>query len=132
MANTRQTLIESLVTGLNELSGVRKATNRLYVPSEARKAAPYIGVIIVSEEILVEDATAIRLGADIDLIMIAPDSKIDELVDKVKDYIYDVPSIGALQIKVIGHEEVGYYNEDQHSSVRITLHVTYVATKGAF
>lgn len=132
MANTRKALIASLVAGLGGLTGIRKATNRLYAPSQAREAAPYIGVLVASEEILVEDATAIRFGAEVDLIMLAPDDDIQELTDQVKTYIYDIPSIGALQVKIIGHEEMSMVTEDRYSSVRITLHVTYVATKGAF
>lgn len=132
MANTRKGIIAELVSDLGTLTGIRTATNRLLSPSQAREAAPYIGVILATEEILVEDDTAIRYGTEIDLVMLAPDDDIDELIDLVKTYLYDEPSIGALQIKIIGHEELTNVTEDHYSSARITCHVTYVVTKGAF
>lgn len=132
MANTRTTIIAALVSDLGGLSGVKLATNRLYTPSQARDHSPYIGVILISEERLREDTTHIRYGAEIDFVLIASDDTVSALVDKVKDYIYDVPSIGTLQIVITGHEEEANVTEDHHSSVRIHTHVTYVATKGAF
>ena len=132
MANTRKAVIDALVVGLNELSGVRTATNRLLTPSQAREAAPYIGVIAAGEDILVEDDTAIRYAMLIDLILLAPDNDYEELLDKVKTYVYSEPAVGALQLKIIDTEEASMVNEDGYSSVRITVHIVYVSTKGAF
>ena len=132
MANTRKAVIDALVAGLGSLAGIRTATNRLLAPSQAREAAPYIGVIAAGEDVLVEDSTAIRYAMLIDLILLAPDDNYEELLDKVKTYVYGDPAIGALQIKIIGEEEASMVNEDRYSSVRITIDVTYVSTKGAF
>jgi len=132
MANTRKAIINALVTGLDGLSGIRTATNRLLTPSQAREAAPYIGVIAASEDVLVEDSTAIRYAMLVDFILLAPDDDYEELLDKVKTYIYSEPAVGALQLKIIGEEEASMVNEDRYSSIRITVHIIYVSTKGAF
>jgi len=132
MANTRKAVIDALVEGLSWLAGIRTATNKLLAPSQAREAAPYIGVIAAGEDVLVEDEAAIRYGITIDFVLLAPDDDYEELLDKVKTYVYNDPAIGALQIKIIGEEEASMVNEDRYSSVRITAYVTYVSTKGAF
>jgi len=132
MANTRKAVIDALVEGLSGLAGIRTATNRLLAPSQAREAAPYIGVIAAGEDVLVEDEAAIRYGMTVDFVLLAPDDDYEELLDKVKTYVYNDPAIGALQIKVIGEEEASMVNEDRYSSVRITAYITYVSTKGAF
>jgi len=130
--NTRKAVIDALVTGLGGLTGIRTATNRLLTPSQAREAAPYIGVIAASEEVLVEDSSAIRYAILLDFILLAPDDDYEELLDKVKTYVYSDPAIGALQIKIVGEEEASMVNEDRYSSIRITVHVTYVSSKDAF
>jgi len=132
MANTRKAVIDALVEGLNGLAGIRTATNKLLAPSQAREAAPYIGIIAAGEDVLVEDEIAIRYGITVDFVLLAPDDDYEELLDKVKTYVYSDPAIGALQIKIIGEEEASMVNEDKYSSVRIMAYVTYVSTKGAF
>ena len=132
MANTRKAVIDALVAGLGELSGIRTATNNLLTPSQAREAAPYIGVMAAGEDVLVEDSTAIRYAMSIDLVLLAPDDDYEELLDKVKTYVYNEPAVGALQLKIVGEEEASMVSEDKYSSMRITVHVVYVSTKGAF
>lgn len=132
MANTRKAILDALVAGLAGIDGIRRATRDLLPPSRARDLAPYVGVITVTEETLVEDATHVRWGVEVNLILLMSGDAIEEMVDKIKDYIYNGPSIGALQVKMIGQEEVVLINEDEYSSARIVLDVTYVSAKGAF
>lgn len=132
MANTRKEILDALVTGLAAINGIRNVTRDLLPPSRARDLAPYVGVIATTEEMLVEDATHVRWGVEVNLILLVSGDDIEEMVDKIKDYVYNEPSIGALQVKMIGQEEVVLINEDQYSSARIVLDVTYVSVKGAF
>jgi len=132
LANTRKTMLDALVAGLAAIDGIRRVTRDLLPPSRARDLAPYIGVIAATEETLVEDATHVRWGVEVSLILLMPGDAIEEMVDKIKDYVYAAPPIGALQTKMIGQEEVVLINEDEYSSTRIVLDVTYVSAKGAF
>ena len=125
-------MLDALVTGLAALDGMRKATRDLLPPSRARNLAPYVGVIATTEETLVEDTTHVRWGMEVNLILLIKGDGIEEMIDKVKDYIYGSPAIGTLQVKVVGQEEVVLINEDEYSSARIVLDVTYVSAKAGF
>lgn len=135
MANTKSTILDNLVTQLNNLSSVQKATRILLTPSEARKWSPYAGLISSTEEVIVEDSTDIRYEVDVSIILLKRGNDIEEFIDAIKDLLYDdtlATTIGAKQIKIIGQEEVALIDSDKYSSTRIATVITYVASKGGF
>lgn len=135
MAHTKRTILDNLVTQLNSISAITKATRILLTPADARKYSPYAGLISGSEEVVVEDDTHIRYEVDVNIILLKKGRDIEDMLDSVKNLLYSntlATTIGALQIKVIGQEEVALVDADHYSSTRIICIITYVATKGAF
>ena len=135
MANKKTSVLDALVTQLGNLSVISKATRILLTPAEARKWSPYAGLISGTEEVIVEDATHVRYELDVDIILLRKGRTIELMLDAVKDLLYtDVLAItiGTLQIRIIGQEEVALIDQDAYSSTRIATTITYVATKGAF
>jgi len=135
VANTKTNILDALVVQLGNLSAITKATRILLAPVQARKWSPYAGLIAGAEEVVVEDATHVRYELDVDLILLKKGRDIEELLDIVKNLLYSdalAVLIGALQIRIIGQEEVALIDADSYSSTRIAITITYVATKGAF
>lgn len=135
MANTKRTMLDLLVTELGNSSSVATATRTLLTPANARKKSPYVGIISGTEEVIVEDSTDIRYELDIDLILLKKGRDIEDMLDAVKTLLYGSSlssTIGALQVKVIGQQEVALIDADDYSSTRIVMTITYVASKGAF
>ncbi|MFA7286914.1 MAG: hypothetical protein WC052_04625 [Patescibacteria group bacterium] len=135
MANTKTTILDNLVTQLETSSSVAKATRILLTPVDARKHSPYVGLIAGPEEVVVEDSTHVRYELDISIILLKKGRDIETMLDAVKNVLYGstlAATIGALQIRVIGQEEVALIDADSYSSTRIVATITYVATKGAF
>ena len=135
MPNKKTSILDTLVTELGNVSFVGKATRILLTPSEARKHSPYVGLISGPEEAVVEDTTDIRYELDVDIILLKRGRDIESFLDTIKNKIYDgslATVIGALQIKIIGQEEVALIDADKYSSTRIVTTITYVAQKGAF
>ena len=135
MANTKTGILDALVTQLGNVSGITKATRILLTPSDARKHSPYAGLIAGTEEAIVEDDTHVRYELDVDLILLKKGRDIEELLDEVKDLLYDdtlALTIGVFLVRIIGQEEVALVDADSYSSTRIVITVTYVAMKGAF
>ena len=135
MANKKTAVLDALVTQLATVSSIAKATRILLQPAETRKQSPYAGLISGTEEAVVEDATDVRYELNVDILLIRKGRDIEELLDEVKDLLYGASiasTIGALQLRIIGQEEVALIDEDSYSSTRIVAIVTYVATKGGF
>ncbi len=135
MANKKRTMLDLLVTQIGNLSSVMKATRILLTPANSRKHAPYAGLVSSTEEVMVEDATDIRYELDVDLILLTQGRDIEDMLDSVKNLLYDdslAVTIGAKQVRIIGQEEVALVDADSFSSTRIAMTITYVAAKGAF
>lgn len=135
MANTKKAILDALVDDLSDLSSIKTATRVLLTPNKARDAVPYVGLISGTEEILVEDTTHIRYGLDMDLLLVTKGDDIEEMIDDIKNYLYDTDtptSIGVKAIQLIGQQPVTLIEQDGFSSSRIVVYVTYVSTKGAF
>ncbi len=135
MANKKTNVLDALVTQLNNLSEITKTTRILLTPHEARKQSPYAGLISGTEEVIVEDSTHVRYELDVDVILLKRGRDVEEMLDAVKNLLYTdsiAATIGALQVRVVGQEEVALLDADIYSSTRIVITITYVATKGAF
>ena len=135
MANTKTNMLDVLVSELKDITAVREATRILLTPAEARKHAPYIGLIAGREEAIVEDATDVRYELEVNLILLIKGRDIEGFIDDVKDALYatTLPAvIGALQVKIVGQEEVALIDADIYSSTRVLVIVTYVTNKGGF
>lgn len=135
MAHKKTTILDALVTQLESISAVAKATRILLAPAEARKNAPYVGLIAGTEEAIVEDSTHIRYELDVNIILLKRGRDIEEMLDAVKVLLYTdslATTIGALQIRIVGQEEVALIDSDAYSSTRIVAVITYVVTKGVF
>lgn len=132
MANTKQTIIDSLVTNLAAITGVNKVTDFHDTPDRANNAAPYIGVIQESEDFVVEDATHIRQEMVLDLLIVQRQAvgSINDLVDAVKEKIYSPVSIGALMSRVDTSDKVSNLDELKYSNVRLIATILYVVEKG--
>lgn len=131
MANTKEMMIDSLVSLLGAISGVT-CTRRLHTPQGARDAAPYIGVLASTEEKLVEDATHTRWGMTVDLILMVLGEDIEDLIVDVKDIIEGIVlPTGCLQMALVGQEPVNLITDDAYSSSRIVLDMIYVSDRGA-
>jgi len=77
----------------------------------------------------------VRFELDVDLILLKRGDDIEEMLDAIKNLLYTdslAATIGALQIRIIGQEEVALLDADLYSSTRIVMTVTYVITKGSF
>lgn len=135
MANKKTSVLNSLVTELGNLSTVTSSTRILKTPSDARKHSPYVGLIAGAEEVVVEDSTHVRYELDVDMILLKKGRDIETMLDGVKNLLYTsslASTIGALQVRIIGQEEVALLDADTYSSTRIIMTITYVALKGAF
>ena len=135
MAHKKTTILDALATELQNLDEVAVATRILSTPTEARKNAPYIGVIAGTEEVIVEDATDIRYELDVDLILLKHGRDIEEMLDAVKKLLYSTDlasNVGAFQVRVVGQQEVAIVAADGFSSTRIVMTITYVVSKGTF
>ena len=135
MANKKKTMLDALVTQLENSASISKATRVLLTPADARKHSPYAGLISSTEEVVVEDSTHIRYELDVSIILLKRGPEIEELLDVVKIILYNdtlAATIGALQIKIIGQEEVALIDADKYSSTRIATTITYVVEKGVF
>jgi len=135
MANTKTGILEALAEELATVSDVAKATRILLTPNEARRHSPYIGLIAGAEEVVVEDITDVRYELEVNLILLKKGRDIETMLDDVKQLLYDstlAATIGALQIKIIGQEEVALIDSDAYSSTRIAAIITYVASKAGF
>lgn len=131
MADTKETLVDSLVSLLGAITSVT-CTRRLKTPQGARDAAPYIGVLASTEEVLVRDATHTRWGLTVDLILMVRGESIEDLIVDVKDIIEGpVLPTGALQMQLVGQEPVNLITDDAYSSSRIVLDIIYVSSRGA-
>ena len=133
MANTKQTLLDALVTAIGGLSEVTTATRDLYKPNAARTAQPYAGIIDRAEVVLVDDDTNVLYLLDVDIILLKSGDAIEEMIDAVKDamQVGMAATIGAKQIKFNGSEEVALINADDHSQARMVFEIIYTSTKGA-
>jgi hypothetical protein len=135
MDNTKTTILNNLVDELAGITTVAKSTRILLTPNEARQHSPYIGLIAGSEEVVVEDTTDVRYELEVNLILLKRGRDIEVMLDLVKQRLYDstlATTIGALQIKIIGQEEVALIDADKYSSTRIAAIITYVASKASF
>jgi len=133
MANTKETILDTLVTAMGNLTGVQIATRILELPSDTRLKEPYIGVIGGEEVKLVEDSTEILWSLQVDLIVIKRGTDVEQLVDLIKNAIYTPINLGAAvkHTHVTGTQEVALVKQDKFSSTRLVLDITYVSTKGA-
>lgn len=131
MADTKEALIDSLVSMLGAISGVT-CTRRLRTPQGARDASPYIGLLASTEEVLVRDSTHTRWGLTVDLILMVKGEAIEDLIVDVKDIIEgDTLPTSALQMRLVGQEPVNLITDDAYSSSRIVVDMVYVSAKGA-
>lgn len=133
MANTKETILDTLVTAMGNVTGVTIATRELELPSDTRKKEPYIGIIAGEEAILVEDATEILWSLPVDMIVIKRGTDVEQLVDLIKNAIYAPINLGAAvkHTHVVSTQEVAVVTQDKFSSTRLVLDITYVSTKGA-
>lgn len=135
MANTKTSILNALVTQLKASPAVATATRVLLEPQEARTKTPYVGLISGTETVAVEDATQVRMELDVSIILLKRGRDIEEMLDAVKNVLYSsslASTIGALQVRKVGQEEVALIDADKYSSTRILVVITYVATKGTF
>lgn len=135
MSNTKTTILDALIVKLEASAQVGKATRVLMAPAEARKWSPYVGLIAGQKRKIVQDPTQIRFELPIDLILLKKGREIEEMLDGVKNVLYSgalANDIGALQVRIIGQEEVAILDADKWSSTRIIAIITYVVTKSAF
>jgi len=131
VADTKEALIDSLVSMLGAISGVT-CTRRLRTPQGARDASPYIGLLASTEEVLVRDSTHTRWGLTVDLILMVKGEAIEDLIVDVKDIIEgDTLPTSALQMRLVGQEPVNLITDDAYSSSRIVVDMVYVSAKGA-
>lgn len=135
MANTRQTILDALVSEIEDLSSVRKATRDLITPEQARGEQPYIGVIASQEVVQAEDATHVLWELAIDLFVVVL-GDLEEVVDELRTLLFDTSTaatIGAKYITMHGMEPVAYVaGMDGYTSVRISVTILYSSEKGAF
>ena len=130
MADSKETLLDSLVTMLGAITSIT-CTRRLKTPQGARDAAPYIGLLASTEEVLVRDATHTRWGLTVDLILMVKGEAIEDLIVDVKDIIQgDTLPTGALQMLLVGQEPVNLITDDAYASSRIVVDILYVSSRG--
>lgn len=135
MSHKKTEILDKLVEQLSGIPGIVKATRILLTPSEARGHSPYIGLISGTEEVIVEDVIDIRYELEVNLILLKHGRDIEIMLDAVKNLLYDptlASTIGALQIRIIGQEEVALIDADKYSSTRVLIIVTYVTSKSSF
>ena len=135
MANTKETMLDALVVQLGAITGVTLATRDLRTPKQQRESEPYIGVIAGDEQNIAEDATHVLWELQVDLVMGVMGEDIEDLVDEIREVVFDTSTpttIGAKHIKLESTEEVAVIKEDNYSSTRMVLTITYSSEKGAF
>ena len=132
---TKETMLDALVTELGDITGVTLATRDLLTPKKQRENAPYIGVIAQDEINLTEDATHVLWELQVDLVMGLIGNEIEDMINEVREIIFDTATpatIGAKHIRLESTDEVAVIAEDDYSSTRMILIITYSSEKGAF
>jgi len=136
MANTKETMLDALVALLGGITGLTLATRDLLTPLQQRESEPYIGLISASDEsIMAEDETHVLWEIQVDLVMGVIGEEIEDLIDEVREIIFDTSTpttIGAKHIRLESTGEVAVIKEDDYSSTRMILIITYSSEKGAF
>lgn len=135
MANTKETMLDALVTELGNITGVNLATRDLLTPKQQRENSPYIGLIAGDELNAAEDATHVMWELQVDLVMGLLSNEIEDMIDEVREVIFDTATpttIGAKHIRLESTDEVAVISEDDYSSTRMILIITYSSEKGAF
>lgn len=141
MANTRKTLLDSLVTQLQGLSPKVKTVTRFMERPDARlKNTPYITLVAGTEVPEVEDTTAnkIRYRLPVHLLVDTEQNTqdIEDLVDAIKDLIYSPIDLGSnvlyvkidpVDVTVLQNTE----NVDRYSYTTINLIILYWSARGA-
>ena len=133
MANTKKTMLTAMVTALGALSDIGTCTRELLLPTAAREASPYVGVLAAEEVVLVDDGTDVSWSLMTDLVLVCSTDIVEELIDVVKDAMLSgmATTISAEEVRVIGTQAVDYVDTHDHTSSRIVFEIIYTSTKGA-
>lgn len=134
-------ILDALVTELEAITAVQKATRYLMSQSAIEKDSPYIGIVSGDEEKLVEDSIDIRFSLDVVLYIITEQQfeDIEGLIDDIKDAVLGSTSpidlhtdLDVITIRDIGPVILDDLDNERYSSTQINLGLRYHASRGGF
>ena len=133
MANTKQTIIDAMITALGSLSAVNSCTRDIPKPSAQKTAAPFVGVVSYNEVLVVPNSTSDRYACDIELILIVEGDDIEQLVDVVRDAMLHgmAATIGARGIQLKQIYKAHQLEAMSYSEAIMLFEINYVSTRGA-
>lgn len=132
MPQTRAALIDALVTLLQSVPGMVRVTAEHEPPDQQRLKAPYVGIIVSSEERRVDDGIDILWLARIDLLLVAKNDSLDYMIDGCKEKLLDYAEdqIGASYVGLTSIEKTRLLDFQEYGSARMMLNVYYVSQRG--
>ncbi len=133
MANTKQTILDAIVTALDALGDVGTATRDIPTPAAQQTAAPFVGIVSTNEAVIIDDGTNIRWASDLELICVKAGDDIEQLVDTVRDAMLSgmAATVGAKEIRLVAVFKVHQVTAIAYSEARIFFEMIYVSIKGA-
>lgn len=132
MPQTRATVVDNLVSLLQSVPGMRRATALHEPPDKQWANAPYVGVIVASEERRVDDGTDILWLARIELLLVAKNENLDYMIDGCKEKLLDhaEDQIGAKYVGLSTIEKTHLLEFQEYGSARLGLDVYYLSQRG--
>ena len=132
MATTKTILLNALEARLETITAVKKVTQVLELPAEARNWAPYIGIVDMGERVAIEDATHVRYALTVGLIILKRGTDLNTLIDSVRAIVLSATTttaIGALNIKLAAIGPVTSIQADDFAAVRMQCEILYASAK---
>ena len=133
--STRSDVLDDLVSQLDGLDDVDKATMRLLLPIDQENSLPYIGVIPSEEVVITTNGYDTRYKMDVVLSVKTKEDSIhiESLIDDIKTLIYSI-DLGddVNSCKLIGVQEVEIKDKKpiRYSAVGILLELLYTENHG--
>lgn len=135
MANVRIDILDAIVTQLETVSLVNKASRFVDDQPVIENEAPYVAVLAGDEVAQVKDTENIRYMMRVDLVVFTKENyqSIEELIVAIKDEILSPIALGTncLATELVSVAGPELWENNQNSSARFTLAVIYWAPIGA-
>ena len=143
MSLVRTAILNALVTEIEGITAVNKATRFTMSLDSAQKENPYVGVVAGREISLVEDATDIKFELIVSLFIITEEQyeNIEGLLDDIKEVIHgttspinlhaDIDLITVIDVYPVHIDDLDEL-EGRYSSNQIDIRILYNAPRSTF
>jgi len=126
----RETILNSLVSGLDQIDDVQKATEYFLSLDATEDNAPIISMRVEGEEPTFKGSNRYRTTLGLYVLTDQTRVGIEGLIESIKQYVKTASITNMLELLYVGHEDVPKEAavEGKYSSVKITLSLLYKDT----